>query len=103
MFKIDPNPTFWADVRLTVPGEIEPVPVRFEFRHKDKAELLAFHERAADQPDDVTLAEVVANWSGFNESYSEPALRRLLLKYGPASKEIYRAYFSALTQSRVKN
>lgn len=105
MLKLQPNPTFWTTVPITVPGSERPAPMDFEFRHKTKEKIEDFlkNMQAGEQPDDAILSEVIANWKGADAEYSPSSLRDLLSNYPASGLEILRGYLSALTESRRKN
>lgn len=116
MFKLNPNPTFQADVALTVPGAAAPIKVRFTFRHKGRKALADWVRRPADaakagEPlDDAGyLGEVIEDWSGPVDEAGQPAaygreaLAALIDAYPASSREIYDGYLRALTESRAKN
>ena len=104
MFKIVPNPTFWAPVALTAKGEPAPVMVDVEFKHLERDALQDFFDRCHGglRAKDA-LQEVVVNWRGFDEAYSADALDRLLKNNVPSAQEIFSAYRRESVESRVKN
>lgn len=104
MFKLLPNPTFWAAVALTVPGEPAPVIVDIEFKHQQRDALQDFFDRCNNGlRAKEALLEVVVNWRGFDEAFSGDALERLLKNYVPSAQEIFAAYRRESVESRVKN
>lgn len=103
MFKLDPSPTFWADVRLSVPGEKEPVTIRMQFAHKTVDDLKAWIEAARDTKDGDAVCGVVRDWQGVDAPYSEDAMRKLLRNYPASAAEVLQQYMRALTESRAKN
>jgi hypothetical protein len=103
MFKLDPSPTFWATVRLTVPGEAEPQAVELQFGHQSVDTLKAWLEDAKERDDRSTLATVVKGWRGFDAEFSADAFQKLLQNYPAAASEIFGQYIRALTESRAKN
>jgi hypothetical protein len=107
MFKIEPNPTFKADVAITTPaGEAS---LTLEFKHQGKKALKAWIERASAQTDLEGLATVIAGWEGVADSAGNPLLfdpahfATLLDAYPTSATEIFNAYLKVLTESRVKN
>ena len=109
MFKIDPSPTFTANVKLTVPGQDVPALVAFEFRHQGRAALKAWLDRAAGETDAALLGDVIAGWQdvadakGAPLAYGAKPLAALLDAYPAAGAEIFHGYLAALTESRAKN
>lgn len=110
MFKIVPNPTFTAEVRISVPGSSEGAPLTLTFRHRGRQELKAWIDRAKDAANDAAyLGEIIESWRGVEDAegrplpYSAEALARLLDAYPPAGAEVFDAYLEALTKGREKN
>lgn len=110
MFKINPNPTFKADVQLTVIGSTEPAKLVVTFKHKGRkalADWVALPKKMADAGTPIKdadyLDEVIADWEGVDAPYSVEALDTLLDAYQPAGQELFEAYIRALTESRAKN
>lgn len=110
MFKINPNPTFTADVLLTVHGSAEPAKLCVTFKHKGRkalADWIGLPKKMADAGTPVKdadyLGEVIEDWDGVDAPYSIESLDALLDAYQPAGMELYEAYIRALTESRAKN
>jgi hypothetical protein len=105
MFKLDPDPVFWSSVRLTVPGEAEPVGVEFQFAHKSVDDLRGWMEEIKDRAanDGTTIKQIVRGWRGVDADFSEDAVVRLVKNYPAAAVEIVEQYLRALTESRAKN
>ena len=109
MFKLQPAPTFVAQVPLTVAGLPDPVELAVTFRHKNKAALEAWIAGAKGKTDDVLLHEVIEAWDGMQDAagaavpYSLGALGELLSNYPAAHGELFRGYLRELTEARRKN
>lgn len=110
MFKLNPSPTFTADVRVTVPGAEAPALLTLTFRHKGRKEIKRWIESAkAADSDTALLAEVIESWRGVESDsgapvpYGQEALAQLLDAYPAAGGEIFDAYMAALTRAREKN
>lgn len=103
--KLNPAPTFWHPVHITVPGQEKGALVDFEFVHKTKEQVADFVKglQKDDLADDVLLGDLIKNWKGVDAEYSPSALRDLLSNYPAAGLEILRGYLGALTESRRKN
>lgn len=100
MFKLQPKPTFWAKVPLTVPGEVRPAMVDFEFHYLPEAERIKlFEERSAL---DVAI-EVVCNWKGVDAEFNQENLRALYANYARAVLDVLETYNRELLESRRKN
>lgn len=125
MFKLNPNPTFKADVKITVPGG-DPLPVTFEFKHKTRTGLAewqrSFVQTAPDptpnapdqtktliKPDRDIVAEYIVGWegpvneAGDREPWSVEAFLKFCDNYHTAQMEVYVGYVAALSESRTKN
>lgn len=103
MLKITPDPTFKADVKISVPGQEEPAIVKMVFVYKTRVEMFEFLEAQKEKPLTDTLAEVITDWEGFDQKYSKENLVLFLENYPAASLEIWTAYNKQLFESRVKN
>ncbi|UXY13865.1 phage tail assembly chaperone [Chitiniphilus purpureus] len=102
MFKLDPNPTFWVPVALSIPGST-PVSIDVQFRHLDRDGLGRFFEGLKDRSDAESLAEIIVGWAKVDQPYSAEALDRLLRNYHTAAGELFAAYRKAMLESRTKN
>lgn len=116
LLRIVPNPTFWAPVRITVPGQAQPAQIELQFRHLGKQALRGWVESGrtpnpdGSLPTDVQwLGQVVADWrgpvdeGGRAETFAPAAFAAVLDAYATAGPEIYSAYLAALSESRAKN
>ena len=102
MLKLAPESTFVATVRIHVPGG-EAVPVNFRFRHKGKAALKEFIDRAAGLDDVTVLDEIVAGWEGVDTEYCRPALADLLDAYPTSAVAILEGYYTEIGKAAAKN
>jgi len=110
MFKIDPEPTFTAEVELSVPGQPAAL-LSVRWKHLTRDKLREWIDGLADlKLSDVDgLDFVIAGWDGVIDQqgqdvpYSKDRLRSLLGSYHAASAELVRAYVRALTESRLGN
>jgi Phage tail assembly chaperone len=112
MFRFNPAPEFFADVRVTVPGSADPATLRLKFRHLGREALSAWIAKPSKQSvvnDAEYLGEVVTGWEAVKDDqdrdvpFGQAALASLLDAYPAAGREIFAAYVSALTESRAKN
>jgi len=107
MFKLQPNPTFSAEVNITTPQGV--VPLKLEFKHMSKKALGDWTATSSNKPDIEVLGPVVCGWTdvfdcnGELVPFSHTAFAQLLADYSPAAREIFMAYLLALTESRAKN
>lgn len=103
MLKLNPNPTFKADVQLTEPGKAEPTVVKITYRYKTRKEVEEFGERVKDFPVADALKEIVADWEGIDAQCTPENIGLLCENYLPAGLELLTAYYKELSISRVKN
>lgn len=111
MIKLNPEPTFWHDVRLTVPGQAEPALVPMELAYMTAEQSAAFYKEHETKLASEVLHKVVRNWGaqavraddGTFVPFSYDALTALMKNYQPAASEIWRDWQAGLSQSRVKN
>lgn len=104
MFKIQPNPTFQATVKIPVPGG-KTEGLVLVFKHKTRDETADFFSRAASYKgkDAKLMLEIIDGWQGVDADFSEDALMRLLQNYHGATKAIFDAYLEELGQARAGN
>ena len=103
MLKLNPNPTFDAEVRITVPGQVEPESVTLTFAYKSRSELSEYLKGMSGQTDLEALQGVVVGWSGIDAEFSKDALASLIDNYHAAAGDIIAGYVKALAESRAKN
>ncbi|MDF3821973.1 hypothetical protein P3G55_18860 [Leptospira sp. 96542] len=109
--KLNPAPTFWQDVKLTVPGEVEPALVSLKFVYMTAEQLQPFFEANAGQPVASAISKIVLDWGdksfmgddGAYVPFSSRALAQVLNSYSPAAGEIWGQWMRSLMESRVKN
>ncbi|MEW6314634.1 MAG: phage tail assembly chaperone [Pseudomonadota bacterium] len=107
MLKLTPNPTFKAQIALTVPGQPDPAQIEIEFKHQTRADLQRWLARDVALED--ALNEVIVSWDGVTDgngrplSYSADTLAMLLSNYPASGGELLNSYLRELTESRRKN
>ncbi|MFZ4537817.1 phage tail assembly chaperone [Propionivibrio sp.] len=102
MFKLEPNPTFFAPVSIHVPGQGLGT-FEAEFRHLAKAERDTFHAGLGETTNLDALAGIVTGWRGIDAPFSRDNLERLLDEYQGAVDALFKAYFTELYGAAVKN
>lgn len=106
MLKINPDPTFTADVEISIPGQEETGSARFTFKYKDRDDLEEFNSRireASGKDDRALLAEILVGWDIEGAEFNQENLGIFLKNYPTASGEILTRYYSLTIKSRVKN
>lgn len=107
MFRLQPNPTFSAVVKISTPQG--PVPLKLEFKHMGKKALADWTAESNDKPDIEVIGPIVCGWSdvfdcdGIPVPFSHDALSQLLSDYSPAAREIFMTYVRTLTEGKLKN
>lgn len=107
MFKLQPNPTFPADVEVSTP--VGQAKLKLEFKHLGKEALKKLNENAKTQPDIETLSQIVVDWSEVFDADGNPvafnvdAMAQLIDAYPAAPFEIFQTYIKAASGSRLKN
>jgi hypothetical protein len=99
--RIDPAPTFNADVDVPVAGGAS-VPVQMTFRHRTRDELDEFIKGRANKTDDQSFMDMVVGWD-FEDEFSEENVRRLLQKRIGVALATFHKYIDELTKAREKN
>ena len=103
MFKLQPNPTHFVRVALTVVGESAPGAIELEFKHLGLKARQAFFKGLEGKTDAEALAEVIVGWKGVDAAFSPENLQALLDHYPLASVEIFNAWREQALEARVKN
>ena len=106
MFVLKPNPTFKAKVKIARPGG-EAGEITFEFKHKGRKALKAFHDAlvAPDntRPEHESLLELIAGWSGVDVKFSAEALEQLLDDSPGSAVSILSTYNNSMFEAQQKN
>lgn len=102
MFKVIPNPTFSAPVKIPVPGA-KPEELTLVFKHKTRDELSDFFARASKSGGAPVMMEIIEGWTGADQEFSEAALTDVLQNYHGAVQAIFDAYVEQLTLGRQGN
>lgn len=100
-FKLNPEPTFKASVRIPVPGG-ESESVEFTFKHRTKTQIKAFPAECKDKPDDEVVKMCVVAW-GLDDQFNDENVARLVENYPRAAWAIVEAYLGELTRARLGN
>lgn len=101
--KLEPNPTFDAPVSIPRPG-LDPVDVRFTFRHRTRSAVLAWIESIGkDQKADIDQVMDVASGWELDDAFTREHVEALCENYGGASRAILETYLRELRGAREKN
>lgn len=106
MFKLQPAPTFKADIKIPT-AEGEGV-ISFVMKYRSRTELTAFYESmkdadGKDKADKDILADVIMGWDGIDAEYNKKALATLIDNYPGAALAMLNGYTKALVEGQVKN
>jgi len=114
MLKLILNPTFSADVEITVPGQQETGTVSLTFKYLGRKEYRAMVDSFSEVKDakgkitkEVTSMEeafpqFVTGW-GFAEPFTTENIDLFLNNYPAAYMDIFTQYSKLLMASRIKN
>lgn len=99
--KLNPAPTFKADVLIPVPGD-KSAPVKFTFKHRTKDQASAF---VSDEDREINAAAVLDMAEGWDleDDFTEANVERLLENYIGAASAIFITYIRELRGAREKN
>jgi len=102
IFKLEPEPTFWAPVEIPMPGgKVGKFSIEYHYRDRDAyVELL----KQAETMDDIdVLMLAMKDWKGPSAAFSRETLERLLRNYPGATRVIFRTYRENLLGAAEKN
>jgi hypothetical protein len=102
MFKLEPNPTFWAGVEIHVPGQGKGK-IEVEFRYLDRAARAAYFETVGDKTNIAALGELVVGWREIDAPFNQDNLGRLLDIYPGAASALFDAFLNELAGVATKN
>ena len=104
MFKLEVKPVFSADVDIPIPGA-SPEKVKFDFRHKTRAEFDAMTEsiRKEEKTVEDVVREVVVGWTAPGTEFSKEALDSCFQIFPGSPFAIWMSYRSNLIEGRRKN
>lgn len=102
MFRLEPNPTFRAKIKIPVPGQTSAV-LDIEFRHKTRKAAMKFGQSLEGRDEVEALEEIIVNWSNCEQDYSRDALAQLIENYPGAFLAITAGYADELVHGRRGN
>jgi hypothetical protein len=111
MLKLNPDPQFKADVKITVPGQVDLGTINLTFKYRNRKDLIALWKKneTADSEADVTkeqldiFKKIVVGWDGIDGEFNAKNVELFVNNYPAATNEIIAAYASLCLESRVKN
>jgi len=104
MIKLNLDPTFDAEVPITVPGQAEPGTIPLTFKYRGRKEYLAWLESNKEEAKTQTevFLEFVTKW-GLSEDFNPANIEIFLDQYPAAYFDIISDYSRLLFESRAKN
>ncbi|MEF8746655.1 MAG: phage tail assembly chaperone [Candidatus Accumulibacter propinquus] len=102
MFKLEPNPTFWATVEIHVPGQGKGR-LEVEFRYLDRVARQTYFESLTGKTNLDALTEIVVDWREIDAPFTADNLGRLLDAYAGAAMALYDAYVKEISGAAEKN
>lgn len=102
VFKVDPDPTFWATVEIPmIGGKVGKLEVEFKFKDRDAySEFFTVND---GKKDIEALPEIVVGWRGADAPYSVEALGRLLRNYPLSGAAFIKTYRDSIWGALEKN
>ncbi len=102
MFKLEPNPTFFARAEIHVPGQGKGA-IEAEFRFLDKAARAAFEDSLGDKSNLEALLEIMVGWREVAAPFTPENLKRLLDTYETSAKALFKAFYDEISGAALKN
>lgn len=104
MLKLTPEPTFWAQVDISIAGQSQPTQIEVEFKHLPRQALLDWGDAAREgQPYVDLLRPIVVNWRGVDTAFSAEGFEALLNGYPLAAKGMIEAFVRESSEAKAKN
>lgn len=100
MFKLQPKPTFWARVPITVPGQAKPEIVEMEFRYVPEEER---QKLLSGRTTEDFLLDVVIGWRDVDADFSVDNLKRLFANHARSQLDVLETFNRELFGAREKN
>ena len=108
--KLNPDPTFDADIKVTIPGKQEPGILSMTFRYRGKkamAELWKKYEKSERKTKVLTdvdlLMDIATGWKLPDAEFTRENVELFLDAYPASANEISMEYTKLSMASRVKN
>lgn len=92
MFKLQPKPTFWAKVPISIAGSAKTVLLDIEFNHLNRDSLREYLNSLDGREDVDSIGDIVAGWKGVDEEFSMSTLEKLLSNYPGSAMSLVRVF-----------
>lgn len=102
LFKLEPDPTFWAPVEFKVAGG-KLAKIQVEFRYKDRDQYLEFIKAFEGKRDDEVLPQVIVAWKGPDAAATPENIARMFRNYPGSSRAFFCAWRDELFGAPAKN
>ncbi|GGA05586.1 phage tail assembly chaperone [Dyella caseinilytica] len=99
--KLNPAPTFTAQVKIPVPGG-ESDPVTFTFKHRKRTDTIDWLKTTSTKEDYVIVQDMAAGWD-LDDEFTPDNIATLCDNYPGAGGAILDAYLAELRGARAKN
>lgn len=103
MLKLETNPTFRAEVGISVAGQPRPVPIEVEFRYFTQEEWTAYIAASQKNVADSLAEDIVVGWAKVDRPFSAEALRALFNLYPSSAQALWEAFMRELFVAKQKN
>lgn len=103
MFKLDPNPTFTAQVAGFKPGAGASESIAVTFAHRGRKELSELAERMGEMSVLDLLCEMMTGWKDVPLDFTRENVERLCDMYPAFPDAVIATYRRELTEARRKN
>lgn len=103
MLKLALNPTFWAEVKVSIPGEKKQQPIKIKFTHRTYDQYKKFIETLDGKSDVEIFLDIAQDWEGIDAPFNKENVETLLQNYHGLCLEVFKVYGEEYTKARVKN
>ncbi len=103
MLKLALNPTFWAEVKVSIPGEKKPVVIKVKYRHRTVDEYKKFIEDLDGKTDFEILLELIEDWEGIDAPFNKENAELLIKHHHGICLEVFKVYGEEYAKARIKN
>ncbi len=103
IFKLTPDPTFRAEVKLKLHGKTYPLVMEFKHRTKDELDRWVKDEKTSGLDNVDFVMEMAVGWHDVDEPWSREAVSKLCQNFISAPTSIREAYFGGLVGAQLGN
>lgn len=103
MFKLQPNPTFFAKVGIPIAGQEKLEIIDVEYKYLTRTALKSYFEGLKGKTDAQALGEIVIGWRIPDVEFSASALETLIDNYPAAAEAFFESFKAELMEAKRKN